>query len=185
MRDRRGGGGPDATYVRGESRVEDEREGRSRRRMRRRTTSSCGGGTNPPATTAMYSSFLAHPTADGAILDELHSALYGGSLSSSSLSGNERTTTWHHPRSRVGSGGGKRPSHAYGPPYGPHRHVHRRATSSNGSYGGTTSLDGAARGGMMMSSVCDTRIRRPEEDHCMGITSIFEASTPASGGGGG
>ena len=109
---------------------------------------------------SMYSSFVGHPEAECRILDVLHSVMFAGNTS---IIGSGITTK--------GFGNFKaakaRPSHAYGPPFGPY--AHNPNSSSHHFHHGGHQQDNS---------------HRPEDKHCMGITSIFPVSTPYLGSGG-
>ncbi|KAL7549462.1 hypothetical protein ACHAWF_012729 [Thalassiosira exigua] len=101
---------------------------------------------------SVYSSFSAHPEARAGVLDGLHSVLFGGGSDVVPDNGFGSDSMRHAGRIRA------RPSHAYGPPFGPPRvgpgaiPPHRRAARPPG---------GAAR---------------PEEEHRMGVASVFPVS---------
>ena len=120
--------------------------------------------------TSIYSSYVAHPEAESTTLDALHTVLFGAfhidtaSATSNTINNNVRQQQQQQYNS-------KRPSHAYGPAYGPASYVHKCINSNN----------------KFNTSVSQ---QRPEEKYCAGIHSIFEVSTPTSttgrsdGGGG-
>lgn len=109
---------------------------------------------------SMYSSFVGHPEASPHILNGLHSVLFNGGrdivAKNSTLSGLS-----------TNAASKARPSHAYGPPYGPAVHTHQSSTNLFNAI--HHSSDSSAR---------------PEDKCCMGISSIFSVSTPFLGTGG-
>ena len=120
----------------------------------------------------MYSSFVGHPEAKSDVLDGLHSVLFGSGIdivapSLPSSSAAAAVTTSAISTIRSSSTMKARPSHAYGPPFGPPSFVHQ--------YHPTTSL---------LNNAASVVNKRPEERHTMGISSIFEISTPYLGSGG-
>jgi len=112
----------------------------------------------------IYSSFVGHPEANSNVLNGLHSVLFGGGMdnvappSSAIAATTTASTIWSSTSMKA------RPSHAFGPPIGPPSYVHHI-------------LNNSVRGGI-------TTNKRPEETHTMGISSIFEISTPYFGSGG-
>lgn len=106
--------------------------------------------------TSIYSSYVAHPEAESATLDALHTVLFGAfHIDTATTTTTSRgTTIINNVRQQYNS---KRPSHAYGPAYGPASYVHKCVNSNNKSNSSTL---------------------RPEEKYCAGIHSIFEVSTP-------
>ena len=120
--------------------------------------------TPPPGTTGtgastLYSSFVGHPEAESGVLNGLHSVLFNGGAEIAGTAGGDR----YGPGS--GSAVKAHPSHAYAPP------SDRRRTSATAGIGSNN------RGG-------HESLHRPEESHCMGITSVFPVSMPYLGSGG-
>eukprot|EP00571_Detonula_confervacea_P008660 CAMPEP_0172317850 /NCGR_PEP_ID=MMETSP1058-20130122/33035_1 /TAXON_ID=83371 /ORGANISM="Detonula confervacea, Strain CCMP 353" /LENGTH=1651 /DNA_ID=CAMNT_0013032517 /DNA_START=344 /DNA_END=5299 /DNA_ORIENTATION=+ len=116
------------------------------------TTATSGGG-GFYGNRSMYSSFVGHPQADTKVLDGLHSVLFGGGLGIVNVY--KSSTRYVNSKAR--------PSHAYGPSFGPPSCLQPPANShfSNGN-----------------------NSNRPEEKHCMGITAILPVTTPYLGSGG-
>jgi hypothetical protein len=117
----------------------------------------------------MYSSFVGHPEANSHVLDGLHSVLFGSGIDivASSSQPMPSAVAYSSSTTTTSVTMKARPSHAFGPPVGPPSYVHNQLLSNRIVVGG---------GGIIS--------QRPEERHTMGISSIFEVSTPYYGSGG-
>ena len=114
---------------------------------------------DPTNATSIYSSYVAHPEAETTTLDALHTVLFGAfHIDTATTTTTSRGTTINN-NVRQQQYNSKRPSHAYGPAYGPASYVHKCINSNN-------------------NNKFDSSTLRPEEKYCAGIHSIFELSTP-------
>ena len=104
---------------------------------------------------SIYSSFVAHPEAEGRVLDQLHSVMFAGGTSIATGSAALNTTIK------------ARPTHAYGPPFGPPSFTHNKMHTPTPHF-----------------HTQQQKTDRPEENHCLGVSSIFPVSTPYLGSGG-
>jgi len=100
---------------------------------------------------SMYSSFVGHAEAPPSVLNGLHSILFGGGRPIV-----EKNTTGSNKA---------RPSHAYGPSFGPASFTHHNSTN-------------------LFNAISMTNSARSEDKYCMGISSIFSVTTPYLGTGG-
>ena len=100
---------------------------------------------------SMYSSFVGHAEAAPCVLNGLHSILFGGGRPIV-----EKNTTGSNKA---------RPSHAYGPSFGPASFTHHSSTN-------------------LFNAITLTSSARSEDKYCMGISSIFSVTTPYLGTGG-
>ena len=100
---------------------------------------------------SMYSSFVGHAEAPPSVLNGLHSILFGGGRQIV-----EKNTTGSNKA---------RPSHAYGPSFGPASFTHHSSTN-------------------LFNAITMTSSSRSEDKYCLGISSIFSVSTPYLGTGG-
>ncbi|KAL7520790.1 hypothetical protein ACHAWX_006178 [Stephanocyclus meneghinianus] len=92
----------------------------------------------------IYSSFVAHPEGDSDMLNDLHSRLFGdGTPPAVTGSAAPGNKVPHKPR----------PANSYGPPFGPPHLVYKYMSAVANFY--------------------NPQYARPEEKHCMGITSIL------------
>ena len=118
----------------------------------------------------LYSTFVAHPEASPKILNGLHSILYNGAVPLETTNSSTGASSSSISRGLGGSSSTlakARPSHAYGPPYGPASYTHHCSTN-------------------LFSAILsnNNNTYRPEDKYCLGISSIFSVSTPYFGSGG-
>lgn len=123
---------------------------------------------DPDNNNPVYSSFVGHPEANSHVLDGLHSVLFGSGIDIVAAPPPPPLPAYSTSTTTSSTTMKARPSHAFGPPVGPPSYVHNQLL-----------INSIVRGGDGITSN-----QRPEERHTMGISSIFEVSTPYFGSGG-